>query len=161
MNVAFILNGEDVSISCGAGDRLVGILRDGFGLVGAKSCCLAGKCGLCSVILNGSVSHACLIPAFMIPGSEVITIEGFSLTAEYQDVERGFAEAGVEGCGYCRASSALVAGALLGGGAEPSREEILRAADGIKCRCADPARLVEGILKARAARTRRLYGGSA
>jgi len=161
VTAGFILNGEDVAFRGSPGARLIDILRGEFGLSGAKACCLAGKCGLCSVIFNGSVSHACLIPAFRLGGSEVITIEGFSLTDEYQDIEAGFAEAQVESCGYCRNGKALAAGALLGRSKRPSREDILRAADGIKCRCTDPELLAEGIERALEARLRRLYGRSA
>ena len=158
MKVSFILNGEDVTLQVGAGVRLVDILRGDFGLLGTKACCLVGKCGLCAVIHNGSVSHACLIPAFRLPYSEVITIEGFSLTDEYQDIASGFAEAGVKSCGFCATGRILAAGALMGRGRRPSREDVLRASDGVRCRCADPERFAEGMEKALEARQRRLYG---
>ncbi|MCL2190556.1 MAG: 2Fe-2S iron-sulfur cluster-binding protein [Treponema sp.] len=158
MNVGFILNGEDVVVRCPAMARLIDILRADFGLMGTKSGCLAGKCGLCTVIFNGSVCPACLIPAFRLQKSEVITMEGFSLTDEYQDIESGFAEAGLDDCGYCRTGKTLIAGALLGRSKRPSRDEILRTVDGIRCRCTDPERLVEGIEKALETKMRRLYG---
>ena len=158
MNIGFILNGEDVVVRCGAMVRLIDILRSDFGLMGTKAGCLAGKCGLCTVIFNGSVSLACLIPAFRLQKSEVITIEGFSLTDEYQDIESGFGEVGLDDCEYCRTGKTLLAGALLGRGKRPPREEIFRTVDGIRCRCTDPERLVEAIEKALETRMRRLYG---
>ncbi|MDR1858950.1 MAG: 2Fe-2S iron-sulfur cluster binding domain-containing protein [Treponema sp.] len=161
MTISFILNGEDVIVRSEANVRLVDILRVNFGLLGAKAGCLAGKCGFCAVMFNGSVSHACLIPAFRVRGSEIITIEGFSQTDEYHDIMIGFAEAGLGNCGYCRTSKVLNAEALMDRIKRPSRQEILAAFNGIKCRCTDPEQLVEGVEKAVEIRQRRLYGRSA
>ncbi|GHV93942.1 oxidoreductase [Spirochaetia bacterium] len=161
MTIGFILNGEDVVIRSDADVRLIDILRGSFGLLGAKSGCLMGKCGVCSVIFNGNVSPACLIPAFRIRGSEIITIEGFSTTNEYQDIMTGFAQAGMENCGYCGAGKILTAEALLERINRPTREEILTGFGGIKCRCTDPDKLVEAIGITADIRQRRLYGRSA
>jgi carbon-monoxide dehydrogenase small subunit len=140
--------------------RLIDILRVNFGLMGTKVGCLAGKCGFCAVIFNGSVSYACLIPAFKLRGSEIITIEGFSKTIEYKDIIAGFAHTNMEDCGYCRTSKILNAGALLERNKRPSRQEILSAFSGIKCRCNDPEKLVEAIEKTVELQQRRRYGRS-
>jgi carbon-monoxide dehydrogenase small subunit len=161
MTIGFILNGEDVVIRSEADVRLIDILRGSFGLLGAKAGCLTGKCGVCSVIFNGRISPACLIPAFRIRGSEIITIEGFSQTDEYQDIMTGFAQANMENCGYCGTGKILAAAALLERIQRPTREEILAGFSGIKCRCTDPETLVEAINYTAEIRQRRLYGRSA
>jgi carbon-monoxide dehydrogenase small subunit len=161
MTIGFILNGEDVVIRSEADVRLIDILRGSFGLLGAKAGCLTGKCGVCSVIFNGNVSPACLIPAFRIRGSEIITIEGFSQTDEYQDIMTGFAQANMESCGYCGTGKILTAEALLERFPRPTREEILNGFSGIRCRCTDPEKLAEAVALAAEIRQRRLYGRSA
>jgi carbon-monoxide dehydrogenase small subunit len=161
MTLGFILNGEDVVVKAVAERRLVDILRDNFKLLGAREGCLSGICGCCSVIFNNRVVPSCLIPAFRIRGSEIITIEGFSQTDEYQDILEGFSLAGVETCGYCDAGKILAVETLLGQNPRPSREEILESFTGIKCRCSEPDSLVEGVLAAGDIRQRRLYGRSA
>ena len=158
MTIDFILNGEDVVIRSEADVRLIDILRTYFGLRGAKASCLSGKCGCCAVIFNGSVSQACLIPAFRLRGSEIITIEGFAQTDEYQDIMAGFAQSKLENCGFCETGKILNTEALLDKNKRPSRQEILRAFSGIKCRCTDPDTLVETIEKTIEIRQRRLYG---
>jgi carbon-monoxide dehydrogenase small subunit len=158
VTIGFILNGEDVVIRSEADVRLIDILRGYFGLLGAKAGCLTGKCGVCSVIFNGDVSQACLIPAFRIRGSEIITIEGFSQTDEYQDIMTGFTQAGLENCGYCKTGKILCAAALLERKERPNREEILAGFSGIKCRCTDPETLVEALKVTSEIRQRRLYG---
>ena len=158
MTISFILNGEDVLIRCEANARLIDILRVNFGLLGAKAGCLIGKCGCCAVLLNGQVIHACLIPAFRLHGSEIITIEGFFQTEEYQDIISGFSQAGLMNCDYCGTSKALNAANLLDKNQRPSPQEILEAFKGIKCRCTDPQQLLEGVEKAAKTRHKRLYG---
>jgi carbon-monoxide dehydrogenase small subunit len=161
MTINFILNGEDEEIHADADGRLLDILRETFKLLSAKTGCLSGRCGACFVILNSKVVPSCLVPAFRVRNSEIITIEGFSQTDEYQDIVAGFSRAGVECCGYCDSGKILAAGALLERIPRPSREEILSAFTGIRCRCTEPDALVEGVAIAADIRQRRLYGRGA
>ncbi|MCL2478721.1 MAG: 2Fe-2S iron-sulfur cluster-binding protein [Treponema sp.] len=158
MTIGFILNGEDVTVRTEAEQRLIDILRMSFNLNGAKSSCNFGCCGLCSVIFNGDVVKSCLIPALKVRGSEIITIEGFSQTDEYQEILRGFEEAGVTNCGYCNNGKILTVEALLSKNPRPGPDEILRAFHGIRCRCTEPESLVKGVLAIADYRNRRLYG---
>jgi len=160
MTANFILNGEDVMFRGEAGVRLIDILRGNFGLFGAKTGCLAGQCGACSVLYNGQVSPACLIPAFKIRGSEIITIEGFSQTIEYQEIVDGFAESHVGNCGYCEAGKILCTEAILEKNLSPTKEEILMGFSGIKCRCTNVERLINAVNIIAGIRERRLYGHS-
>ena len=158
MTIGFILNGEDVVVDSEVNVRLVDILRVNFGLLGTKTGCLTGKCGFCTVFFNGDVSHACLIPVFRARDSEIITIEGFSQTDEYQDIMTGFAQARLTNCSYCQTSKILSADVLLDRIKRPSRQDIFNAFNGIKCRCTDPEQLVEGIERSANIRLRRLNG---
>jgi len=161
MTINFILNGEDVVFRGGATVRLIEILRGSFGLFGAKPGCLSGQCGACSVIFNGHVSPACLIPAFKIRGSEIITIEGFSQTIEYQEIVTGFSESHLGNCGYCEAGKILCTEALLDRFPSPSKDEILMGFSGIRCRCTNGERLIKAINMIAQSREKRLYGNSA
>ncbi|MCL2231576.1 MAG: 2Fe-2S iron-sulfur cluster-binding protein [Treponema sp.] len=178
MTIGFILNGEDVDIRLGEGipanardeheheqqshpaARLVDILRNTFSLFGTKAGCYCGNCGACSVIFNGDVAKACLIPAFKIKDSEIITIEGFAQTDEYQDIIRAFAEAGVQSCGFCDTGKILATEVLLSRNHRLSREEILAGFSGIRCRCTDPETLWQMVMAAFEYRRQRIYGRS-
>jgi aerobic carbon-monoxide dehydrogenase small subunit len=157
MTINFILNGEDVVFNAEPGVRLIDILRGTFGLFGSKPSCLSGQCGACTVIINGQVSPACLIPAFKIQGSEVITIEGFSQTVEYQEITDAFVQEHLGNCGYCEAGKVLCAEALLEHIPNPTKEEILAGFSGIKCRCTNAERLVKVVNNIAEARKQRLY----
>ena len=160
MRLGFILNGEDVEVHSEVNVRLIDILRRKFGLLGAKAGCLNGQCGNCSVIFNGQVSPACLIPAFRIMGSEIITIEGFSLTVEYHDIVNGFNLANMKTCGYCDTGKILCVEALLERTLHPSKEEIMSSLSGIKCRCTNINTLLEAVNIIAGIRRERLYGRS-
>jgi len=156
MNIGFILNGEDVTVQTHPEQRLSDILRIRFKLLQTKTGCCIGQCGACSVIMNGLVVKSCLIPAFKIQGSEIITFEGFSQTEEYQDIEAGLEEAGAECCGFCITGKIMAAEALLSRNYRPARNEVIAAFQGIKCRCTEPESLVRGIMAAGVRRRRRL-----
>ena len=158
MTIGFILNGEDLVLETRAETRLVDILRNNFGLLGTKAGCYTGQCGACSVMFNELVVKACLVPAFRVRNSEIVTIEGFSQTDEYHDIVRGFIEAGLENCGFCNTGKILTAEALLGRNRNPSRSEILSAFSGIKCRCTEPEELVMSVMKSAEYRRRRFHG---
>jgi carbon-monoxide dehydrogenase small subunit len=158
MNIDFILNGEDVAVNVEAEQRLIDILRLSFKLAGAKTGCYTGRCGLCSVILNNDVVKSCLVPAFRIGGCEIVTIEGFSQTDEYQDIVQGLNSAGVETCGYCNTGKILTIEALLAKNPRPGPKDILTALQGIRCRCTEPESLVNGVQLIAENRQRRLYG---
>ena len=155
MTINFILNGEDVVFNAEAGVRLIDILRGNFGLFAAKPGCLSGQCGACTIIYNGQVSPSCLIPAFKIQGSEIITIEGFSQTVEYQEIMNAFAQEHLGNCGYCEAGKVLCTEALLDNIPNPTKEEILMGFSGIKCRCTNAERLVKVVNSIAVARQKR------
>jgi carbon-monoxide dehydrogenase small subunit len=161
MTIRFILNGEDMEINAEANQRLITIIRENLNLTASKGGCFRGSCGVCSVIFNGALSPACLIPAFRIQGGEIITLEGFSQTVEYQDIAVGFAKAGVESCGFCDAGKILTAETLLEQNLRPPREEFIAAFRGIRCGCTDMENLYQGVLAAGEERRKRIYGRTA
>ena len=158
MTINFILNGEDVAVQASVDARLLDILRRNFKLLEVKTGCLSGKCGVCLVIFNGRVAPSCIIPAFRIRGSEIITIEGFSQTDEYQDIIQGLEATAVEFCGYCTSGKILVISALLDRIPRPNREEIFDAFQSLKCRCTEPESLLQWVMATADIRQRRLYG---
>jgi carbon-monoxide dehydrogenase small subunit len=157
MTVRFSLNGVSASIDVEPGERLSTILRDRFHLKGTKCGCLQGRCGTCSVIWNGTLTASCLLPAFRLSGTKVITIEGFTKTNNYRDIEAGFAQIPVVMCGYCDSAKILITESLLSRNHKLAREEILSAFTGVRCTCTNPGVLVDGVLAAAKIRKERLH----
>ncbi|HUX36949.1 MAG TPA: 2Fe-2S iron-sulfur cluster-binding protein [Rectinemataceae bacterium] len=157
MTITFILNGEDVSVRAASGDRLVDVLREDFGLLSAKADCRKGTCGKCLVLVDGRLVPSCMIPAFKIRGREVVTLEGYVQTMEYEDLRKGIEEAGLETCGFCESGLILALGSLLESSARPTREEILETISSVQCRCTDPETTISAALAAADHRSRRTY----
>ncbi|GMO22193.1 MAG: 2Fe-2S iron-sulfur cluster binding domain-containing protein [Spirochaetaceae bacterium] len=156
MTVNFLLNNKKVTAEAEPNERLIDLLRGKFGLTGAKSGCHSGQCGACAVFFNDVITPSCLVPAFNLNGANVITIEGFSETAEYKDIIAAFTGAGVENCGYCNAGKILLAESLLRSKQSLCKEIIVQAYDGTKCRCTDAQTIVRAVLAAEEIRNRRL-----
>ncbi|MEE8440486.1 MAG: 2Fe-2S iron-sulfur cluster-binding protein, partial [Spirochaetia bacterium] len=108
---------------------------------------------------NGSLAPSCLIPAFKIYGSEIVTIEGLMQTPEYQDIERGFVRAGVQPCRFCAAGKFLSVHALLSLSPNPTDHAIQDTLSGVWCRCTTYERLAQAIEYAAETRERRLRRG--
>jgi carbon-monoxide dehydrogenase small subunit len=147
MTLGFILNGEDVIADTEPVARLVDILRESFNLTGTKAGCCIGNCGACMVIFNGDVVKACLVPAYIVRGGEVVTMEGFSQTDEYLDIISAFEKTGAENCGFCNTGKILAMESLLeitfNKQVKLSRTEILAGFHGIRCRCTESDQLVQ------------------
>ena len=139
MIVGFILNGEDVSLKADPLERLSDLLRERFGLPSLMSDCLEGVCGKCVVFLDGRLVNSCLVPAFKVRGSEVITYEGFKSTESHETVVRAFEEAGVELCGFCDAAMYLATASLLASSERPTDDDIKETMSSIYCRCTTPS----------------------
>lgn len=160
MTVLFSLNGETIEVESEPGELLVDLLRLRLDLRGARPGCLQGQCGSCTVLFNGLLAASCMIPAFRVHGSEVVTIEGLMQSKEYEDIERGFERAGVNPCRFCAAGKFLSIHALLSETSNPSYETIRDTLTGVWCRCTTYDRLIAGIRHAAELRRRRERRGA-
>lgn len=114
---------------------LLDLLRNQFQLTGAKEACGVGECGACTVLLNGQAVRACLVLAFEVEGSEIMTIEGLSSGKELHALQKSFIEHDAVQCGYCIPGFLMAAYALYQRKPCPTEEEIWEAMSGHLCRC--------------------------
>src|SRR5918993_5406616 len=96
--ISFRLNGEAVSAQVAPHESLVEVLRDAFGLHGARESCGQGLCGCCTVLVNGTAVSGCLYLAMLVQDSEVQTVESGK---ELDAVQQAFIEASAFQCGFC------------------------------------------------------------
>ena len=76
MTFAFTVNGDPVEVEAAGSRRLLDVLREDLALTGTKEGCGEGECGACSVLLDGAVVDACLVPVSQAAGTSVTTVEG-------------------------------------------------------------------------------------
>ena len=147
--MGFVLNGEIQDIPADwTGEPLLYLLREHFGLVGAKFGCGVGMCGACTVIVDGVATRSCITPASSIEGAEIRTIEGLAAKGSLHPVQQAWLDLGVPQCGYCQAGQIMSAVALLEQSRAPSEAEIDTAMDGNLCRCGTYKRIRAAIGRA-------------
>lgn len=144
-DVTIIVNGQTRRASVPPETTLLALLRDYFGLTGAKVGCDVGDCGSCTVIVDGRPVNACLMLAGQVDGRRVLTIEGVAANGKLHPLQKAFEESGALQCGYCGPGMILSAKALLDQNPEPSRQQICDALAGNLCRCTGYAKLVDAV----------------
>ena len=114
---------------------LLDLVREQFGLTGAKLGCDIQVCGACTLLLDGKPVSACSFLAVDADGCEVLTVEGLSANGKLHPVQEAFMEFGALQCGYCTSGFILSAKALLDECPRPSEEQIRDYLAGNFCRC--------------------------
>lgn len=155
MLIEFTLNSNPVSIDVPAYYRLSDVLRNEFNLTGLRNACGKGYCGLCSVVVDRELIFSCLIPVFQIRNREVITIEGYAETDEFEDIFAGFKQAGVHLCDFCAPARCLTTGYLLDRYPRPDDRQLQEILTTVNCSCTPYETLKKGILAASRFRQRR------
>jgi carbon-monoxide dehydrogenase small subunit len=140
--VRFRLNGEAVSAQVAPHETLVDVLRDAFGLYGARESCGQGLCGCCTVLVNGAAVSGCLYLATLAEEAEVKTIEG---NAELDAVQQAFIERSAFQCGFCTPGFVLMTRQLLDEHPDPSEDDIKHYLSGNLCRCAAYPEIIEAV----------------
>ena len=142
----WIVNGASRTVRFPALARLLDVVRDHLGLVGAKEGCGEGECGTCSVVLDGEVHLACLTAAAQIDdGAELLTAEGLEAHPLGRELMRAFDLHGAVQCGYCSPAMLLGSHALLSRQPDPSEDEIRTALAGHLCRCTGYTTIVAAV----------------
>ena len=157
--VAFTVNGAAAVVDAPGSRRLLDVLREELGLTGTKEGCGEGECGACSVLLDGDVVDACLVPICQVAGVDVRTVEGLGrpiakgTTPTVEDLDPlqlAFLETGGAQCGICTPGMLMAGRAFLASGAAPTDEAIREAIAGNLCRCTGYVKIVEAIALAAA-----------
>lgn len=137
-----MLNGQTRAIPPDwAEDSLLSLLRDHFGLTGAKYGCGQGLCGACTVILDGAAVRSCQVTAGSAAGATLRTVEGLTQGDALHPVQAASLDMAVPQCGYCQAGQIMAAVALLETVPRPTDDGITAAMDGNLCRCGTYCRI--------------------
>lgn len=147
VTITFELNGKPIELAIRPDEVLVDALRDRLRLTGTKLACGVGACGACSVLVNDVLVSGCLLPAVLVDGRTVVTVEGLpeqdpTLTTalhEAFEIEGGYQ------CGICTPGQLVAAVALLRENPQPSVAEIRAHLAGNLCRCTGYAGIVGAV----------------
>ncbi len=148
---AFMLNGAPVRLDCDGRTPLLLVLRNHFGLRGARFGCGEEQCGACMVLIDGSPAFSCSREVESVAGRDVTTIEGLWEAAPMRRLREAFVEAQAGQCGYCLSGILVSSAALLARNPSPTRAEIVEALEPHLCRCGVHNRILHAVGRAGAA----------
>lgn len=135
MDLTLTVNGRELRTEVEPHELLLDFLRDRMGLTGAKRSCDVQVCGTCTVLVDGGPVSACSYLAADAQRREVLTIEGFAQTPEFERFEEAFLRHAALQCGYCTPGFLLTLKSLRDAGEFGSEEELRHGLDGNPCRC--------------------------
>ncbi len=143
------VNGTEREVRTAAARPLLDVLREDLGLTGTKEGCGVGVCGACSVLVDGTLMSACLLPAGAVAGREVTTVEGLAdEDGRLSPVQQAFLECGGFQCGICTPGQVVAATALLRECPRPAPEQVRDWMMGNICRCTGYYSIVDAVLQA-------------
>jgi aerobic-type carbon monoxide dehydrogenase small subunit (CoxS/CutS family) len=139
------VNGSRRRIDADAERSLLSVLRDDLDLTGSKYGCGEGRCGACTVLIDGQPTRSCTTRVADAEGKQIRTIEGVAMGDRLHPLQQAFLEAGAMQCAYCTSGMIMSALALLTNRPEADREDIIRTMNGNICRCGTYPRIVSAI----------------
>jgi nicotinate dehydrogenase subunit A len=148
----FHVNGTQHSIQAEAERSLLSVLRDDLDLTGSKYGCGEGRCGACTVLIDGKAVRSCVTALGECQGKQITTIEGLEQDGHLHPLQQAFLDAGAMQCAYCTSGMIMSGVSLLAKNTQPTSADIVRSMEGNICRCGTYSRIISAVQKAAAAR---------
>ena len=132
---------------------LADFVRDVCGLTGTRiGCSQDGRCGACTLHLDGRAIKSCMTLAVQADGRAVTTIEGLGTREKPHRLQQAFRDYHAAQCGFCTSGMLMTAADLLQDNLNPSEVEVRQALLGNICRCGAYGHIIEAVMAASARR---------
>lgn len=142
------VNGVVRRVDVDAERPLLGVLRDELDLTGCKYGCGEGRCGACTVLIDGKATRSCVKPVGDCEGKRITTIEGLEVDGKLHPLQQAFLDVGAMQCGYCTCGMIMSGVGLLEKIPDPSVTDIVRSMEGNICRCGTYSRIIQAVRQA-------------
>lgn len=139
------VNGTAHKIDADPQRTLLSVLRDDLNLTGSKYGCGEGKCGACTVLLDGQARRSCITAVGAVGDRSVTTIEGLEKDGQLHPIQQALLDHEAMQCAYCTSGMIMSALALLQSNPDPTFEQIIEHMEGNICRCGTYLRIVAAI----------------
>jgi carbon-monoxide dehydrogenase small subunit len=135
--------------------RLIDVLREDFHLTGTKEGCGEGECGACTVIVDGMPIASCLVPVCQMEGCRVETIESLGTPVQLNVLQESFLTEGGAQCGICTPGMVMTAWSYIRNGGNDDADSIREVLAGNLCRCTGYQHIVNAVVEAVRAKSKR------
>src|SRR5438876_2598772 len=88
------VNGDKRRLEADAARSLLSILRDDLDLTGSKYGCGEGRCGACTVLIDGKATRSCVTALGDCAGKQITTIEGLEHDGQLHPLQEAFLDVG-------------------------------------------------------------------
>ena len=148
ITVSFTVNGKKKTVTTDAARPLLDVLREDLHLTGTKYGCGEGRCGACTVLMDGKDILSCVTAVAQADKKTITTIEGLAKGNSLHPVQQAFLAEGAMQCGYCTSGMVLNALSLLEKSPNPTDGEIAEAMNGNICRCNGYLKILKAVRSA-------------
>jgi aerobic-type carbon monoxide dehydrogenase small subunit (CoxS/CutS family) len=142
------VNGAKQAVNADPDRSLLQVLREDLDLTGSKYGCGEGRCGACTVLIDGRPTRSCTTRVAAAAGKQVRTIDGLAPNGHLHPLQEAFLHHGAMQCGYCTPGMIMSGVALIESNSNPTDDDIVRFMNGNICRCGTYARIVAAIREA-------------
>lgn len=143
--IKFILDSRNVDIETDPFKRLIDLLRYDLNVKGIKEGCGEGECGACVILLDDKLVNSCLIPAGVIDGTKIETIDSIKEKPLGKAIIEAFAGFGAVQCGFCTPGMVVASYYILKNSTNLSENEIRYKLSGNICRCTGYDSIVKAV----------------
>jgi len=147
-DLVLLVNGKQQRVNAPSDEPLLSVLRNRLELTGSKYGCGEGRCGACTVLMDGTPVRSCRTPVSQAAGKKITTIEGLEQNGRLHPVQQAFLSQEALQCGYCTSGMIMATVALLQSTPAPADEQIARALNGNVCRCGTYPRILAAVKEA-------------
>lgn len=144
IDVQLTVNGQDREVTVPGRFLLSDLLRRELDYTSVKRGCDTGKCGACTVLLDGDPVKSCSVLAGQADGSDVETIDGMDDDLG-EAIKGAYSRNHALQCGFCTSGFLLSTKALLSENPDPDESEIREALQGNICRCTGYTRIFQAV----------------
>jgi len=146
--ITLIVNGQEKTVVTDPDRPLLEVLREDLQITGPKYGCGEGRCGACTVLMDGMAVRSCITPVAAADKKKITTIEGLADGDRLHPVQQAFLDEGAIQCGYCTSGMILSTVALLEENPQPTDDQIVEWMNGNLCRCNGYAKIVNAVRRA-------------
>ena len=146
--ISFTLNGQAVSVEQSESMTVLEALREELQVTSPKDgCSPQGKCGCCTVMVNGKALMSCKQDLSKVDGGTVDTLEGMD-PRKREVLARSFVKTGGLQCGFCIPGISMRVAGLLDRTPEPTEKQMKNALQPHLCRCTGYIKIFEAVREA-------------